>query len=166
MKKNELHKGVESLWGSVADGWQRLRQSASGALTRFLPGAGADVPASLPAADAGFGPGWGMVGSEVFEDDDRIVVRLETPGLAKGDFDIRVVGDMLIVRGEKRFERESGEGRWRVLECAYGQFSRSVPLPGAVDGDAAKASYRQGVLRIELPRLASARPRRIEVAVR
>lgn len=165
MKMQELHKGVGSLWGSVADGWQRLRQSASGALTRFLPGTPADAASAAPPPEAGFGPGWGMVGSEVFEDDHRIVVRLEAPGLDKGDFDLQVVGDTLIVRGEKRFSRESGDGQWRVMECAYGRFSRSVPLPGPVDGAQAKASYRQGVLRVELPRLASARPRRIEVAV-
>jgi HSP20 family protein len=165
MKVPELHKGVESLWGSVADGWQRLRHSASGAMTRFLPGKVSDASKATPPLESGLGPGWGMVGSEVFEDDDRIVVRLEVPGLDKDDFDLQVIGDTLIVRGEKRFERESGDGRWRVMECAYGCFSRSVPLPGPVDGGKAQARYRHGVLRVELPRLASARPRRIEVAV-
>jgi HSP20 family protein len=106
-----------------------------------------------------------MVGSDVFEDDRRIVVRLEAPGLAKEDFDIRVVGDTLIVRGEKRFERESDDGQWRVLECAYGRFSRSVPLPAPVDGDAARAAYRHGVLRVELPKRNAGHRRHLSIPV-
>jgi len=69
------------------------------------------------------------------------------------------------VRGEKRFERELTEGRWRVLQCAYGSFHRTVPLPAAVRGDAARASYRNGVLKVELPKLVPAQPRTVAVKV-
>ena len=62
-------------------------------------------------------------------DEQRLVVRIEAPGMRKEDFSIEIGGDTLQVRGEKRFERESTEGRWRVLQCAYGSFQRSVPLP-------------------------------------
>jgi HSP20 family protein len=93
-----------------------------------------------------------MLGGDVFEDEQRVVVRLEAPGMNKGDFDIQVQGDALVVRGEKRFERESTEGRWRVLQCAYGSFLRTVPLPAAVKGEQARASYRNGVLKVELPK--------------
>ena len=79
---------------------------------------------------------WSMLGGEVFEDDKRLVVRLEVPGMVKDDFDLQVVlEDALVVRGEKRFEGESSEGRWRVLQCAYGSFRRVVPLPTAVLAD-------------------------------
>ncbi|MDH4051232.1 MAG: Hsp20/alpha crystallin family protein, partial [Rubrivivax sp.] len=95
----------------------------------------------------------------------RVLVRLEAPGLRKGDFDIQVAGDILVVRGEKRFERERVEGRWRMLQCAYGAFERRVRLPAAVRGDEAQARYRNGVLKIELPKQTPRRPRRVEVDV-
>jgi HSP20 family protein len=168
MKLNELKSGFGSLWDSMAEGWQRLRESAAAALTRFRPGAKSNLPARADVDDATWLPsqGWSMLGGDVFEDDQRLVVRLEIPGMAKEDFDIEVLDDLLIVRGEKRFERESTEGRWRVLQCAYGSFSRSVPLPVAVRPDGARATYRDGVLRIELPKVEPGRPRRIALKVR
>ena len=63
------------------------------------------------------------------------------------------------MRGEKRFEREQGQGRWSVLQCAYGSFHRTVPLPSEVSTDQARARYRDGVLRIELPKARPGRPR-------
>jgi len=167
MKMNEVKQGLESIWDSVSDGWQRLRESAAGALTRFRPGATSKLPARAEVDDAFYLPsqGWSMLGGDVFEDDRRLVVRLEVPGMSKEDFDIEVSGDLLVVRGDKRFERESTEGRWRVLQCAYGSFSRSVPLPVAVRADAAQASYRDGVLRIELPKVTPGRPQRFTLQV-
>jgi HSP20 family protein len=81
------------------------------------------------------------------------------------DFDIEVFGDTLVVRGEKRFEREDTEGRWRVLQCAYGAFQRQVPLPVPVKGDEARATYRNGVLRIELPKQQPSKPRVVQIRV-
>ncbi len=77
----------------------------------------------------------------------------EIPGLDKDDFKIEVVDDALVVSGEKRFERDSSDGRWRTIQCAYGAFRRVVPLPAPVRADQAKASYRNGVLRVELPKV-------------
>ncbi|MNT75979.1 Spore protein SP21 [compost metagenome] len=99
----------------------------------------------------------------MFEDSDKFVVRLEVPGLDKQDVDIEVRNDMLIVRGEKRYEQESSNGQYRVRQCAFGSFHRSIPLPLPVLADKTSASYRNGVLRIELPKTEQASGRRIEV---
>ena len=167
MKLQEIKQGVSSFWDSVAEGWHRLRESAANALTRFKPGADADLPAKGEVDDEFYRPshGWAMLGGDVFEDDKRVVIRLEIPGMEKKDLDIEVQGDVVVVRGEKRFERESSEGRYRVLQCAYGNFRRIVPLPAPVLTDQAKANYRNGVLRIELPKPATARPRKLTVKV-
>ncbi len=157
MKLDDLRQGVGTLWDSVTEGWDRLRHGAAGALTRYRP----EHKASLPAPSAS----WAMLGGDVFEDDKRIVVRLEAPGMNKSDFDIQVLDGALVVRGEKRFERESTEGRWRVLQCAYGSFLRTVPLPVAVKGDQARASYRNGVLKVELPKLSPGRPTVTQISV-
>lgn len=167
MKIDDIRRSVGSLWDSVAEGWDRLRQGAAGALTRFRPGDKSNLPATTEVDDALFatGPAWAMLGGDVFEDQRRIVVRLEAPGMEREDFDVQVIGETLVVRGEKKFESESSQGRWRVLQCAYGAFQRSVPLPAAVRAADAKASYRNGVLRIELPKRTESLPlaRRIDV---
>lgn len=168
MKMDDIRQGVGTWWDSLAEGWDRLRRSASTALTLYKPGEKTALPAAEVIDDTQFlpSPGWAMLGGDVFEDAQRLVVRLEAPGLDKDDFDIEVVGDTLVVRGEKRFERESTEGRWRVLQCAYGSFHRTVALPVAVKGDEARASYRHGVLRVELPKVHPLAPvvRRIPVS--
>jgi len=167
MKIDDIRQGFGALRDSVAEGWDRLRQGAAGALTRFRPGEKSNLPVAAEVDDGPFlpGPSWAMLGGDVFEDDRRVVVRLEAPGMEREDFDVQVLADTLVVRGEKRFERESSQGRWRVLQCAYGAFHRSVPLPAAVRAEAAKASYRNGVLRVELPKRETATPlaRRITV---
>jgi HSP20 family protein len=110
--------------------------------------------------------GWGVLAAEVSDDGDKVVVRLEAPGMAKDDFDLQVMDGYLVVRGEKRLEREETKGRYHVTECAYGHFERAIPLPDEVDTAKASASYKRGVLRVELPKDASHRRAPIKVAVR
>jgi HSP20 family protein len=167
MKFEGIKEGLSSFWDSVAEGWQHLRRSASGAITGFKPSAQTNLPAKGDIDDAFYMPsmGWSMLGGDLFEDEQRVVVRLEVPGMDKNDLDIEVEGDALIVRGEKRFERENSEGRYRVLQCAYGSFRRVVPLPVTVVADKAQASYRNGVLRVELPKAEQVKPRKLTVKV-
>ncbi len=154
MKLEDLKQGFDTLWDSAADGWSRLRRLASGALTSFTPGDQAKLPARGEVDDDFYLPsqGWSMLSANVFEDDKRVVVRVEVPGIQKENIDIEVVGDSLVVRGEKRFERESSDGRYRLFQQAYGRFSRMVRLPEPVRPEHAKATYKDGVLKIELPK--------------
>ena len=144
MKLEEIKHGFTILWESAAEGWQRLRQSATGALTAFKAGKNAHLPATVEVDDDFYFPshGWSMLGGDVFEDDRRVVVRLEVPGLEKENFSVDVIGDRLVIRGQKRFERESTEGRYRLLQCAYGSFRRDVALPARVRADAAPRGER------------------------
>jgi len=139
-------------WDALLDGWQRLYRRAAGAMTRFTQGAEAQVDDEASTEIAERSAGWGVLAGEVLDGEDKIVVRLETPGMNKDDFDLEVIGDYLIVRGEKRVTREETRGRWQITECAYGRFERSVPLPAPVSGNEASATYEQGVLRVELPK--------------
>lgn len=167
MKVDDIRQSFGSLWSSVAGGWDRLRQGATGALTRFRPGDKSQLPAGNEVDDPPYLPdgSWALISGDVFEDRQRVVVRLEAPGMAREDFDVQVIGNALIVRGEKKFERESSEGRWRVLQCAYGAFHRSVPLPAEVQADGAKATYRDGVLRVELRKRETAAPQSRRIAI-
>lgn len=161
---SDFKHGLEEAWHSVTEGWHQLRDRAAGALTHYTPGA-PPSPTMEAAPEAGQFPAanWALLAGDVFEDDDKVVVRLEVPGMEKQDFDLEVRSDALIVRGEKRFERETQEGRYRLRQCAYGSFHRAIPLPVGVQADRASASYRNGVLRIEMPKTEQARARRIPI---
>lgn len=167
MKFDDLRENLGTFWGSVSEGWDRMRHSAAGALTRFRPGDDTRLPERQEIDDPLHFPGqsWAMLGGDVFEDEQRLVVRIEAPGMRKEDFSIEIGGDTLQVRGEKRFERESTEGRWRVLQCAYGTFQRTVALPSTVRGEEARAAYRNGVLKIELPKVAPSKPSSVNIKV-
>jgi HSP20 family protein len=167
MKLESVKEGLGAFWDSMAEGWRHLRQSAASALTRFKPGEQSNLPARSEVDDELYLPmrGWSMLGGDVFEDDKRLVVRLEVPGMDKQDIGIELVGDALVVSGEKRFRREDTQGRWRVLQCAYGSFRRVVPLPAAVRADQAKASYTDGVVRIDLPKAEPGRPKAMTIKV-
>jgi len=78
---------------------------------------------------------------------------------------LQIVDDYLLVRGEKQMSRESSEGGYHISECAYGRFERAIPIPGEVDSDNVNASYKNGVLRVELPKSTPRQRRRIKVDV-
>ncbi len=164
---HQLRDGLHEAWGSLVDGWQRLYRRAAGAITRFTPGMGTKAADGKQAGQqiAARSAGWGVLAAEVFDDTDNIVVRLEAPGLEKADFDLEILDDYLVVRGEKQVERERTEGHYHVTECAYGRFERAIPLPEAVETDKARARYKNGVLRVELPKTGSRRRRTITVDV-
>lgn len=103
---------------------------------------------------------------DVEETDDAVVVRAELPGLRPDDFTVEATADRLIVRGDKGEEREEhGRGFHRV-ERRYGSFVRSIALPCTIDPDGAAARYRDGVLRVTLPKTEASKARRIRVDVR
>jgi len=167
MKLDSIKSGFDALRESVAEGWQHLRQSAANALTRFRPGETSRLP-ERGEIDDPFYPslqGWSMLGGEIFEDDKRVVVRVEVPGMDKQDLVIEVHDDTLLVSGEKRFEREGTAGRWRVMQCAYGVFQRTIALPAPVVADRSQASYRNGVLRVELPKAEPGQPKAKRIPV-
>jgi len=162
---DELKEGLGEIWESMAEGWRRLSQQAAGALTRFRPGEKYPTKSSTSGGLALPSTGWALLAGDVFEDDQKLSVRLEIPGMEKEDLNIEVSDDSLIVRGEKRFEQESEEGRYRVVQCAYGRFDRVIPLPVPVLSDQAQASYKNGVLKIDLPKAHPGKSSRVEIKI-
>ncbi len=156
----DLRGGMGRLWDSLTEGWRHLVSRASGALTRFTP-VKSQESANLP--DVVQRGEWGLLAVDLRDDDDKVVVRLEAPGMEQADFDVSIDGEILIVRGEKRYQSEHNEGGYRIMECAYGAFERAIPLPENVDGGRATAKYRRGVLRIEMPKISGGRRHKIKL---
>lgn len=167
MRVDDLKGSLNAFWDNLSEGWRHLRESASNALTRFKPGETTGLPPPAEVDDAFYLPwrGWAMLESDIFEDDTRVVVRLELPGMEKEEIKLEMLEGGLLVTGEKRFESETSEGRWRVLQRAYGSFRRLVPLPVRVKPQLANATYRNGVLRVELPKLEESKPERVTIQV-
>jgi HSP20 family protein len=163
---DQLQQGVERAWSTLSEGWQYLWQRAAHALTRFTPSARRTDVETLDEQVLQRVARWGVLAAEVTENADNVQVRLEVPGMERDDFDIDVVGDTLVIRGDKHLQRVSRSDRYHIMECAYGRFERALPLPMAVQADAAKASYRRGVLTVILPKPAGNKRRRIEVEKR
>ena len=163
----QFREGLSEAWDTLLEGWQKLYRHAAGAITRFTPGnrGGSELGGRDAREIAVRSTGWGILASEVFDDDDRIVVRLEAPGMERGDFDLQIKEGYLVIRGRKQMEHERTEGRYQVVECAYGSFERAIPLPDEVETDKASASYRRGILRVELPKSTPRNRKRIKVDV-
>lgn len=160
---DQMRRQFHQTWDSLAEGWRALMDRAGHALTRFTPLRSPGDLESRGERLAREAPGWGLLAAELRDDATRIVVRIEAPGMRVEDFDIQVHKDVLVVRGEKRVQREDSEGDYFVMECAYGSFERTIALPAAVDDTRASATYKRGVLRVELPKEPHTRVRRVPV---
>lgn len=159
----QLTEGLNRFWGSLSEGWHQLQQRAGHALTRFHPGAQQGELQTREDQLELQGSRWGLLAADVQEAANDITVRLEIPGMENDEFDISVIDNHLVVRGEKHVNREETQGRYHVMECAYGRFERAVRLPADVDDSGARARYRRGILTVTLPRAAHSRGRRIDV---
>lgn len=160
----QLKSGLNRAWDNLAEGWRHLQQSATHALTRFSPVQTMDDDRAAGRAMMQASR-WGILAAEIREKDDEITVRIEIPGMEATDFDIQVLDDVLVIRGDKHLEKSETKGHYHIMECAYGSFERALQLPVAVDETRAKAKYRHGVLHVTLPRLHNDKKQQIKVKV-
>jgi HSP20 family protein len=100
---------------------------------------------------------------DVSESEDAITVRAEVPGVDPKDIDISVSGDVLIISGEKKEEREERRENYYRAERSFGSFRRSIPLPASVDRDKISAEYEKGVLTVRLAKSEQAVAKRIPI---
>jgi HSP20 family protein len=102
---------------------------------------------------------------DVSETKNDFVVKAELPGMDLKDIDVSLTDGMLTIRGEKRQEKEEKEENYRLIGRSYGTFSRSVSLPRDVKNDKVSASYKDGVLRVVLPKSEEAKKKEIKIKV-
>lgn len=94
--------------------------------------------------------------SDVVQADKAVEISVELPGMDLDDIDLSISGDMLVVQGEKKVERQEEKQGYFLSERAYGQIYRAIPLPPGLDTDAASADLRNGVLTVRIPQSADA----------
>lgn len=113
-----------------------------------------------PQVPAGFTPA-----VDVYEDEKKVVLKLEVPGIEEKDLDVSIEKNILTVKGERKFENEEKEENFHRIERRYGSFYRAFTLPTTVDSENVAASYNAGVLKLELTKKPEAQPKQIKVNV-
>ena len=144
-----IGRELNRAWESLSEGWRELLSRSSNALTQFTYGK--DDKQREDREFASF-PRWSLLAGEVEETASDIVVRIEVPGMEKEDCRVTIEGNLLYVTGEKRFQRDSHDSAYHVMERAYGSFQRAIPLPRDVNIEQAEARYKNGVLTVRLPK--------------
>jgi HSP20 family protein len=91
--------------------------------------------------------------ADVYETADGFVVQIEVPGIAEEDIEVNVDGDTLVVRGQRQPTTRTRPDSFHRMERSYGSFSRSFQLSEDVDPDRVTARFKDGLLRVELPKL-------------
>jgi HSP20 family protein len=100
---------------------------------------------------------------DMYATKDDLVLSVELPGVNEKDVSVSITGDLLTVKGERRFENQLKEQDLLHVERTYGKFERLIQLPMAVQSDRVKATYRDGVLEIKLPKAEELKPKEIKI---
>jgi HSP20 family protein len=113
---------------------------------------------------------WALGGSwappvDIYEHDGTLVLKAELPGIEAKDVDVRVENNVLTLRGERKFDQEVKRESCHRVERAYGTFTRSFTLPNVVDTTNIKAEFKDGVLRVTLPKREEAKPKQIQIQI-
>jgi len=102
---------------------------------------------------------------DVVEDQDKILVKAELPGIKKEDIDIELTGDTLTVRGERKFESEEKKENYVRVERTYGRFQRTFTIGIPVKADGVKAAYKDGILEVTIPKSEQTKPKKVDISI-
>ena len=102
---------------------------------------------------------------DITEDDKEYLIKAELPEVRKDDVKVAVENGVLTISGERQFEKEQKNKKYHRVERAYGSFVRSFTLPEGADADKVNAEFKDGVLKVHLPKSEEVKPKQIEVKV-
>ena len=100
---------------------------------------------------------------DIYETENEIMVRAELPGIDRKDIILNLDNNVLTLKGERRFEKETRQENYHRIERAYGTFSRAFSIPAIVDEDKIRADYKDGILTIALPKKDQVKPKQIKI---
>ena len=160
----DVKKAAAPARTGLLEPWQSFRSEMDRLFDRMSSGFGLPsfgrlfeteraFPASVPAVD-------------ISEDEKAYTIEAELPGLEEKDIEVTATGDMLVLKGEKKQEREEKKKDYYLSERSYGSFQRSFALPDGVDQGKITASFSKGVLKVTLPKTAEAREQRRKIEVK
>jgi HSP20 family protein len=147
----------DNIHGAIDRWWHRPTPEVESGQVEVMYRAGTFWAPSLPFR--------GTPGVNVGETHDELIVTTDVPELKRDDYTVEILGERLVVRGEQKQPSEQ-HGRDDNAERSYSAFMRILPLPRAVDAAHAQAHYKNGVLRVTLPKTARAETRHVKVQVR
>lgn len=129
---------------------------------RFFDDAFNDFLAPLAGREETRTGAW-MPAVDIRETADSLLFHAELPGMKKEDVELTLENNTLTLKGERKFERDEERENYHRIERGYGTFTRTFALPANVQTDDVKASFDNGVLTIELPKVEEAKPRRVQI---
>ena len=100
---------------------------------------------------------------DIYETEEKVIIKVELPGMTKSDVVIEINENNLVLRGERKFQKDIREENYHCIERSYGTFSRTFALPDTVDRDNVVANFVEGILEITIPKVKGAKPRQIEI---
>ncbi len=128
-------------------------------MNRLFDDAGRTWRPDEPAATTSWSPS-----VDIFETEGEIVVKAELPGMDRKDIQLNLENNVLSLRGERKFQKETKDDNYHRIERSYGVFSRAFSIPATVDEERIRADYKDGVLKIVLPKKDQAKPKQIKIA--
>jgi len=102
---------------------------------------------------------------DIYETENEVILKAELPEINQKDIEIQVENNTLILRGERKFEKEAKRENFHRIERAYGNFSRSFTLPNTIDQERIRADYKDGILKVMMPKREEIKPKQIKVAL-
>lgn len=100
---------------------------------------------------------------DIYENKDQLILEAELPGMKREDFELTIENNVITLRGERKFEKKEETDNYHRVERSYGAFTRSFTLPQTVSAETATADFKNGVLRVTLPKKEEVKARRIEI---
>lgn len=153
---NPLQKRKEGNWGAFSE-LERLQDQMNKlfnfSLTRW------------PEKNSSFFETVWAPAIDIDDTKDAVIVKADLPGMKKEEIDVSVDGNTLLIKGERKHESEQKENGYVRTERAYGSFYRELTLPNFVDSSKLKATYKDGVLELTLPKKEEAKPKKINVEI-
>ena len=139
-----------------------VRRSETPAVSRWFEDFFNDLPFTTSPAEAS--EEW-IPSVDILEKDGKVILRAEVPGLTEKQIEVKVEGDSLILKGERKMESEEKKENYHRIESTYGSFTRSFRIPETLDTDKISAEYKNGILTVTIPRKPEVKPREIAVSI-
>ena len=158
---NYVGRKTAQTWKDLPKGWRELLCQSNGALTHFSR---INNDGQTQRQGQNSFPHWSLLAVEIEEADKELLVKIEVPGLEKKDCRLTVQSNKLCLSGVKHLEHRDTKNTCHASERAYGSFQRCVLLPLIIDQYRARASYKNGVLTVSLPKIGCNPPVSIQVS--